>query len=97
MSDQPNKWLSLSVQDFFGGLNWQGKPQVSTSKNNSNNDSNNDSTQSLTISVAEFFSQFVWEVPPEVGALPNNSSVSSSQNTLDTEEDVTIDDLVNLF
>ncbi|MDT9276879.1 MAG: hypothetical protein P5680_20095 [Limnospira sp. PMC 737.11] len=93
MTDQPKDWLSISVQEFFNNLNWQGTSQSSSSPNNTGGED----LETLSISVAEFFNRFVWEGTPEVGVFPSKSSVSFAENLPETENDVTIDDLVNLF
>jgi len=86
-----SRWLCLSVQDFFGTLNWQGTPQSQTT-----NGHRRDAVTSLTATVEEFFQTFVWEGTPEVGQLPNHSGASPSTSP-PQEDDVTIEDLVNLF
>ncbi|MBS0018028.1 MAG: hypothetical protein KFF72_17040 [Arthrospira sp. SH-MAG29] len=93
MTDQPNDWLSISVQEFFNNLNWQGTSQSSTRPNSTEG---ND-LETLTVSVTDFFNRFVWESTPEVGFFPSNSSVSSADNSPESQDDVTIDDLLNLF
>jgi hypothetical protein len=84
-------WLCLSVQDFFSNLNWQGIPKSQT------NGHRRDSVTSLTQTVGEFFREFVWEGTPEVGQLPPHSPATSAHTSAQPADDVTIDDLVNLF
>ena len=89
--DNGSNWLCLSVQDFFNTLNWQGTPQSPET-----NGHRPDSVKSLSQSVNEFFQAFIWEGTPAVGQLPSHSSTPPAQNPPE-EEDVTIDDLMNLF
>ena len=86
-----SRWLCLSVQDFFGTLNWQGTPQSQQT-----NGHHRDAAAPLTQTVGEFFQAFVWEGTPEVGQLPSYAAASQSASPPE-EEDVTIEDLVNLF
>lgn len=81
-------WLSESVQDFFGNLNWLGTPARAESHDRAPSQSN------LTLSVADFFQRIDWEGVPQVGAMPIVPvSVSDTPDQLD----VTIDDLMGLF
>ncbi|MGC9526328.1 MAG: hypothetical protein ACP5D7_12395 [Limnospira sp.] len=89
--EKDSDWLCLSVQDFFGSLNWQGTPQSQTT-----NGHRRDAVKSLTQTVGEFFQTFIWEGTPEVGQLPSHSGAAPAQ-TPPEEDDVTIEDLVNLF
>lgn len=93
MTDQPNDWLSISVQEFFNSVNWQGTSPSSTRPHSTEG---ND-LETLTLSVTEFFNRFVWEGTPEVGLFPSNSSISSAENSSESPDDITIDDLLNLF
>ncbi|HEY9866785.1 MAG TPA: hypothetical protein V6D21_21610 [Candidatus Obscuribacterales bacterium] len=81
-------WLSESVQDFFGNLNWLGTPTTVENHDHTPSPSN------LTLSVADFFQRIDWEGVPQVGAMP---IVSVSVADTPAQLDVTIDDLMGLF
>ncbi|VXD11870.1 hypothetical protein [Planktothrix paucivesiculata] len=87
MKNQPG-WLSESVQDFFGNLNWLGTPVRVENHDRTPSQSN------LTLSVADFFQRIDWEGVPQVGAMP---IVPVSVSNTPDESDVTIEDLMGLF
>ncbi|WP_199249543.1 hypothetical protein [[Phormidium] sp. ETS-05] len=80
----------LSVSEFFGSCNWQGRPLV-----NQENGYSQDPQSLWQLPVAEYFRSFPWEGTPTVGELPKG--VLPATPTPPESEDVTLEDFLDAF
>lgn len=78
-------WLQTSVQQFFGGFNWEDlPPDVQQVKSDASQPPN------LSLSVSQFFASFNWDGAEIAAASPVQAAPTAAI-------DVTIDDFFSQF
>lgn len=88
----PNVWMRQTVQQFFGGFNWENNPPeiqklVQTAFNT-------DRPLSLTLKVSQFFAAINWE-GSSIAALPQSDEPTSPPTS--PADAFTLDDFSDLF